>query len=452
MAVLGALGIVMSGQSPRQLSLHHRPSTRLLQWMSRPASHVDSPGSPSARGRMTPANAAMASIKNDRRDESIKSISDSQQPVKTYPLFSSETAADTYETPPNSPYSVVSTWSPKSELVSISKCTSITGPEAAKDTVSLPPVVTLQNEPMLESKKEPEEILKTHPLGKVSHMFVNGNTDVDTKLLEECVKTMQLNMEESTNILNDLLHCFLAERERMVEELRSSKEKIQAEREEWHQFQADLKVALVVSDRLRAEAEEELKVLRATRQDLGSQLSEALQRSREDEGELERLRVELDKSKQKLKKFTGCQQGALSTRAIERRVEDPEKSERSKTQEDPLGLRSLRLHGSSRRNSLLHWSQSRTQGYKYVEITNFSSCWVDGLAFCAIYHSYLPSHIPYDKLSPENKKENLTLAFETGESFSISASLTVEEMLKDDAPDWHRVLEYVENIFRHFEM
>lgn len=38
-----------------------------------------------------------------------------------------------------------------------------------------------------------------------------------------------------------------------------------------------------------------------------------------------------------------------------------------------------------------------------IEITNFSSCWVDGLAFCGIYHSYLPSHIPYDRLSPENK-------------------------------------------------
>lgn len=122
-------------------------------------------------------------------------------------------------------------------------------------------------------------------------------------------------------------------------------------------------------------------------------------------------------------------------------------------QEDfPSGLRSLRLHGGSRRNSLLRWCQCRTQGYKNIEITNFSSCWVDGLAFCAIYHSYLPSHIPYNRLSPENKKENLTLAFQTGEGFGISTSLTVEEMLKDDAPDWHRVLEYVESIYRHFEM
>ncbi|XP_049914997.1 cytospin-A-like [Epinephelus moara] len=112
----------------------------------------------------------------------------------------------------------------------------------------------------------------------------------------------------------------------------------------------------------------------------------------------------------------------------------------------------LRRHGGSRRNSLLRWSQGRTQGYKNIEITNFSSSWEDGLAFCAIYHTYLPTHILYDTLDPADKKENLDLAFKTGESVGITATLTVEEMLKADGPDWQRVLGYVESIFRHFEM
>ncbi|XP_028253200.1 cytospin-B-like isoform X2 [Parambassis ranga] len=112
----------------------------------------------------------------------------------------------------------------------------------------------------------------------------------------------------------------------------------------------------------------------------------------------------------------------------------------------------LRRHGGSRRNSLLRWCQSRTQGYKNIDITNFSSSWEDGLAFCAVYHTYLPTHIPYDSLNPANKKENLDLAFKTGESVGITATLTVEEMLKADGPDWQRVLGYVEGIFRHFEM
>lgn len=112
----------------------------------------------------------------------------------------------------------------------------------------------------------------------------------------------------------------------------------------------------------------------------------------------------------------------------------------------------LRRHGGSKRNSLLRWCQNRTQGYKNIDITNFSSSWADGLAFCAIYHTYLPSHIPYNSLSPENKKENLSLAFKTGESVGIEQTLTLEEMLRVGGPDWQRVLSYVESMYRHFEM
>ncbi|KAG9347343.1 hypothetical protein JZ751_004910 [Albula glossodonta] len=112
----------------------------------------------------------------------------------------------------------------------------------------------------------------------------------------------------------------------------------------------------------------------------------------------------------------------------------------------------LRRYGGSKRNSLLRWCQSRTQGYKNIDITNFSSSWADGLAFCAVYHTYLPTHIPYSMLSLENKKENLGLAFRTGESVGITAVLTVEEMLRAEGPDWQRVLGYIESIYRHFEM
>ncbi|XP_019953284.2 cytospin-A-like isoform X1 [Paralichthys olivaceus] len=112
----------------------------------------------------------------------------------------------------------------------------------------------------------------------------------------------------------------------------------------------------------------------------------------------------------------------------------------------------LRRHGGSRRNSLLRWCQGRTQGYKNIDITNFSSSWEDGLAFCAVYHTYLPNHILYENLNPEDKKENLDLAFRTGENVGITATLTVEEMLRANGPDWQRVLGYVESIFRQFEM
>uniref|UniRef100_A0A8C4ZN33 Cytospin-A n=1 Tax=Gadus morhua TaxID=8049 RepID=A0A8C4ZN33_GADMO len=112
----------------------------------------------------------------------------------------------------------------------------------------------------------------------------------------------------------------------------------------------------------------------------------------------------------------------------------------------------LRRHGGSKRNSLLLWCQNRTLGYKNIDLTNFSSSWVDGLAFCAVYHTYLPSHVPYPSLNPENKRENLNLAFKTGENVGITRSLTADEMLRAGGPDWQRVLSYVESMYRHFEM
>lgn len=38
-----------------------------------------------------------------------------------------------------------------------------------------------------------------------------------------------------------------------------------------------------------------------------------------------------------------------------------------------------------------------------IDITNFSSSWNDGLAFCALLHTYLPAHIPYQELSSQDK-------------------------------------------------
>nr|XP_061842663.1 cytospin-B-like [Nerophis lumbriciformis] len=116
------------------------------------------------------------------------------------------------------------------------------------------------------------------------------------------------------------------------------------------------------------------------------------------------------------------------------------------------GLRSvLRRHGGSKRNSLLRWCQGLTQEYENIDITNFSTSWEDGLAFCAVYHKYLPDCIPYNRLKPADKKGNLNLAFRTGESVGITATLSTEDMLKPDGPEWQKVLRYVESIFHHFE-
>ncbi|KAL4648975.1 cytospin-A-like [Arapaima gigas] len=414
---------------------------------------------------------------------------------------------------------------------------------------------------------------------------------------------------DGTASVTDVLRRLLLEREELLREAQCLKETLERERGEWLQFQSDLQVAVMVADRLRLEAEEEVGTLRETQKNMEQQLSTTQCRHDEVANELEVLRnthVEtcqklsaLMQSYQKVKgdldslrkreelmaergkgtvgtlvggreegKYeregvTGENRGqAMDNTHKEQRPEpegkdpkvelvqsadeerkqkewytrrDPRRivmmSERSwslsrlplpnsssssssvgsqaatvdtlpkdqnlitrrrldrtlkrqdswsssytSKQEEEVSLSQhtlladlssvtssktrpqdgfsmlLRLHGGSKRNSLLRWCQSRTQGYANIDITNFSSSWVDGLAFCAVFHTYLPSHIPYCSLNPDNKEQNLNLAFHTGESVGIPATLTVEEMLRTTGPDWQRVLGYIESIYRHFEM
>ncbi|XP_026860099.2 cytospin-B isoform X1 [Electrophorus electricus] len=117
---------------------------------------------------------------------------------------------------------------------------------------------------------------------------------------------------------------------------------------------------------------------------------------------------------------------------------------------DPLAALA-REYGGSKRNALLKWCQMKTEGYPNIDVTNFSSSWSDGLAFCALLHTYLPAHIPYQELVSQDKGRNLTLAFQAAESIGIKPSLDIDELMHTDRPDWQRVMQYVSQIYKYFE-
>ncbi|XP_077167941.1 cytospin-B isoform X2 [Paroedura picta] len=117
---------------------------------------------------------------------------------------------------------------------------------------------------------------------------------------------------------------------------------------------------------------------------------------------------------------------------------------------DPLAALA-REYGGSKRNALLKWCQKKTEGYPNIDITNFSSSWSDGLAFCALLHTYLPAHIPFQELSSQDKKRNLLLAFQAAESVGIKPSLELSEIMYTDRPDWQSVMQYVAQIYKYFE-
>ncbi|KAM8797436.1 cytospin-B [Eudromia elegans] len=125
-------------------------------------------------------------------------------------------------------------------------------------------------------------------------------------------------------------------------------------------------------------------------------------------------------------------------------------SKLSVERKDPLAALA-REYGGSKRNALLKWCQKKTEGYQNIDITNFSSSWSDGLAFCALLHTYLPAHIPYQELNGQDKKRNLMLAFQAAESVGIKPSLELSEMMYTDRPDWQSVMQYVAQIYKYFE-
>ncbi|XP_069617220.1 cytospin-B-like isoform X1 [Ranitomeya imitator] len=125
-------------------------------------------------------------------------------------------------------------------------------------------------------------------------------------------------------------------------------------------------------------------------------------------------------------------------------------SKLSVERKDPLAALA-REYGGSKRNALLKWCQKKTEGYSNIDITNFSSSWSDGLAFCALLHTYLPAHIPYHELNSQDKKRNLMLAFQAAESIGIKASLELNELMFTDRPDWQSVMQYVSQIYKYFE-
>lgn len=133
--------------------------------------------------------------------------------------------------------------------------------------------------------------------------------------------------------------------------------------------------------------------------------------------------------------------------------------ERRRTREDrqalqPLDLNSVHMGpskgGCTPGQDLLSWCQCVTRGYKGVKITNMTTSWRNGLAFCAIIHHFRPDLIDYESLTPQDVKGNCKKAFEAGEFLGVTRLIEPQDMVILTVPDKLAVMTYLYQLRAHF--
>ncbi|KAH3762239.1 MICAL 2 [Pelomyxa schiedti] len=104
--------------------------------------------------------------------------------------------------------------------------------------------------------------------------------------------------------------------------------------------------------------------------------------------------------------------------------------------------------GTDKMSLLLQWCQGLTAGYKDVSITNLTTSFKDGLAFCAMIHKKHPELIDFASLKKENGAENLKIAFDAGESLGITKLLDVEDIVEMAVPDKLSMATYLFEVYK----
>ncbi|XP_046751457.1 EH domain-binding protein 1 [Diprion similis] len=99
---------------------------------------------------------------------------------------------------------------------------------------------------------------------------------------------------------------------------------------------------------------------------------------------------------------------------------------------------------------LLEWCKDVTKNYPGVKVTNLTTSWRNGMAFCAIIHHFRPDLIDVDTLLLHDVKGNCKKAFDAGEALGIPRVIEPADMEILTVPDKLAVMTYLYQLRAHF--
>ncbi|KAF9409477.1 hypothetical protein HW555_011173 [Spodoptera exigua] len=99
---------------------------------------------------------------------------------------------------------------------------------------------------------------------------------------------------------------------------------------------------------------------------------------------------------------------------------------------------------------LLEWCQSVIKEYRSCRVTNLTTSFRSGLAFCAIIHRFRPDLIDFSGLQPDEAEKNLRVALEASSKLGISQVLTAADVCSRQIPDRLAIMTYLFQLRAHF--
>lgn len=102
---------------------------------------------------------------------------------------------------------------------------------------------------------------------------------------------------------------------------------------------------------------------------------------------------------------------------------------------------------------LLKWCQARLRTYS-VDVTNYSSSWADGSAFCGLVHSFFPDEFDWSAVhenaeTEEKRRHNFNLAFDTAlKRADAEPLIEVDDMIfMGNRPDAKCIFCYLQSLY-----